>query len=90
VLTDEREQLLRGYQKSDGINKAKQSQNDKARELVIFSSGEKSFEKIAISHSRPMLGTMLLQTNSFQALMLNEPSLKVNGGAYVVSTKRAL
>jgi hypothetical protein len=51
VLANEREQLLRSYQKSDGIDKAKQPQNNEARQPIGISTGEDFLQEFVRTHN---------------------------------------
>ena len=50
VLADQRDELLRGNEKCDGVNETKQAQNDEARDPVGISVREKFVEKIVHAH----------------------------------------
>jgi hypothetical protein len=50
MLTDQRNELLRSYEKCNRVNKPEQPQNDKPRQPIRISAREKLSEKIAVIH----------------------------------------
>ena len=65
MLTDQRDQLLRGNQKRDRINKSKQAQNDKTCQPIRISSAEKPCENAFGIHDID-IGTQVVQTFNAQ------------------------
>jgi hypothetical protein len=70
MFTDQRNELLRSYEKCNRVNKPEQAKNDEAGQPIRISAREKFSEKIAVIHPG------LVREENVQRSMPNAQSIR--------------